>query len=171
MKDLTLAPLGRGRRGWQMISSLGLGEVKTPSLTLFHRHSLTLLQQRLQLRKLTFNSDWPLLYYEYFYFVVKSMHMIRATDFFFISRIKCHSEGQPGLAARLAHLLRSFLLLLLLHLHMRHLTTGINMQAALVWGFPANFIRGNISEILSGSFFIMLTSESSQHLSLSITGW
>lgn len=57
------------------------------------------------------------------------MHTIRAMDFFFISCIKCHSEGQPGLAARLAHL-RFFLLLL--PLHEEDLTTGINMQAALV---------------------------------------
>lgn len=92
------------------------------------------------------------------------MHMIRAMDFFFISWIKCHSEGQPGLAARLAHLLRFFFFLLLL-LHSKDLTTGINMQAALVsiccLRFPANFIRSHISKILSASFFIMLTSESS----------
>lgn len=67
-----------------------------------------LLLQRLQLRKLSSRSEWPLLLLWIFlfrrYYRVKSMHMISAMDFFFISCIKCHSVngGAVGPPARLA---------------------------------------------------------------------
>lgn len=62
-----------------------------------------LLSQRLQLRKLSCSSEWPLLLLRIFpfhhYYKEKSMHMISTMDFFFISCVKSQSVNGGAVGA------------------------------------------------------------------------
>ena len=137
-----------------------------------------LLPQRLQLRKLSCRSEWPLILLWIFlfhrYYRVKSMHMISTMDFFFISCIKWHSVcvgGSRGLPARSTPPKTT-----------PSSSTGGIWQLELIravlslsicWlRFSRQLYRwGDINESFAEGVFIMFVSKWAQHLSLSITRW
>lgn len=88
---------------FHLLASAGLKLHASPFFPILSLEPDIWASKRLQLRKLSCSSEWPLLLLWIFlchhYYRVKSMHMISTMDFFFISCVKCQSVNRGAAGA------------------------------------------------------------------------